>query len=71
MFSSMQCVCAETVNMMNTRYTQYSDRNKELQNVVSVRVERTEMLTTNLFLTPYLKLEVLLDTFGNRAGMHI
>ena len=33
--------------MMNTKYTQYSDRNKELQNVVSVRVEITEMLTTN------------------------
>ena len=57
--------------MMNTKYTQYSDRNKELQNVVSVRVERTEMLTRNFFLTPYLKLEVLLDTFGNRAGTHI
>ena len=51
--------------MMNTKYTQYSDSNKELHNVVSVRVERTEMLTRNL------KLEVLLDTFGNRAGTHI
>ena len=57
--------------MMNTKYTQYSDRNKELQNVVSVMVDRTEIPTRNFFLTPYLKLEVLLDTFGNRAGTHI
>ena len=57
--------------MMNTKYTQYGDRNKELQNVVSVMVDRTEIPTRNFFLTPYLKLEVLLDTFGNRAGTHI